>query len=76
VKPKEAPTGAVLAYMDEARYRGVAPESASAVLLLNVLREVHTFLSQQHGNTIADDIIQAAITKSTDAFPRRPFTLI
>jgi hypothetical protein len=53
-------------YLRSARTRRVSPEDASAILLLNLIREVHVCLSEAKGSEEADAAIDRAIERSME----------
>jgi hypothetical protein len=75
-KPRVNLNRTVSEYIAEARSLGVRPEEASAVLLLNLVRETHMILLRQHGPSVADEAIESATSRSLDAFPRQKLTLV
>lgn len=56
---------AVYNYIRETKMRGVSPEAASAVLLLNLVREVHSALSQVVGTDEATAAVDRAVVASS-----------
>lgn len=60
---------AVYSYIQQSRLRGVDPEAASAVLLLNLVREVHRTLSDIAGPMAASEVVDRAISRSLVTLP-------